>query len=65
MVEKNKLTSISALTTLSRTNNLSHMNDILKEYYHLNDLNENKIKIILKKLQVYYNETDDYDILEE
>jgi len=65
MVEKNKLTSISALTTLSRTNNLSHMNDILKEYYHLNDLNENKIKIIVKKLQVYYKETDDYDILEE
>jgi hypothetical protein len=64
-VRKNDHITSNELTISSKTNSLSHINDILKEYYDLNDLNLDKIKVILKKLFIPFNDTDDYDILEE
>lgn len=65
-VRKNYHTiSTTTFNTSSISNNLSHINDIIKEYYDLKHLNIDKIKVILKKLFVPFNDTDDYDVLEE
>ncbi len=57
--------SSSSLSLTSSFNSLSNIHNILRDYYDLNDLNLTKIKFILKKLFVDFNDTDDYDILEE
>jgi hypothetical protein len=63
-VRKTDITSNYELTSDLKNNSLSNMNDIIKEYFDLNDLNEDKLKFLLKRLHVTFNDSNDYDILE-
>ena len=63
-VRKTVIKSSDTLISDIKSNSLSNMNNIINEYFDLNELNEDKLKLILKRLNVSFNDTDDYDILE-
>ena len=58
-------TSNTISVDISKSPNLSSIQEIITEYYDLNNLNEEKIKVILKRLKINFTDDNNYDDLEE